>query len=380
MTITKLPNVFEYLPQSRYTLITGRTKQTPPYVKATSYNKKELFIVKRFGTRGFGTWTVDVNASPEGQAYVGRARQFAYNKAYERFVAKLGDSSSFGATLTAERRETFGMITGFVTRAYLAARSARRGDILGVFKELSFYPPIIREKTRLKRKRKRPVYVTKERYVMPDGKTVLKETASAWLLWSYGISPLLGDIQNATEVFIRKVPDGTRIFAGAKEPLKSFYTNNDMGLVTILKEAGEVRVGITSWVKVENYDLWLLNQLGLVNPLQFANEAVPFSFVVDWASNWSSVINSLSDFMGLTLSESCTSTKTQLTQDFATYNTKNYDWYGTSNGIVRDCLIFNRTRGIDRPKLMFRYERFQWQRALNAISLLVGFLPAKTKK
>lgn len=379
MTITNLPDVFEYLPQSRYTLIKGRTKQTPPYTRATAFSKKELFIKSRFGTRGYGTWTSDTNAYPEEQAYVGRARQYAYNKAYDRFVAKLGDSSSFGATLTAERRETFGMITGFVTRAYLAARSAHRGDILGVFKELGFYPPIIREKTRLKRKRKRPVYVTKERYVMPDGRTVLKESASAWLLWSYGISPLLGDIQNATEVFIREVPQGTRIFAGAKETLKSFYTNDDMGLVTILKEDGEVRVGITSLVAVENYDLWLLNQLGLVNPLQFANEAVPFSFVIDWASNWSSVINSLSDFMGLTLSESCTSTKITLSQDFATHNTRNYDWY-SSNGVTRDCLIFNRTKGIDRPKLMFRYERFQWQRALNAISLLVGFLPSKTKK
>lgn len=380
MSITYLPDVFEYLPQSRYTLIKGRTKQTPPYTRATAYSKKELFIVKRFGTRGYGTWTVDVSAYPEEQLYIDEARQYAHNKAYERFVAKLGDSSSFGATLTAERRETFGMITGFVTKAYLATRAARRGDILGVFKELSFYPPIIREKTRLKRKRKRPVYVTKEHYVMPDGRTVLKESASAWLLWSYGISPLLDDIQNATEVFIREVPQGTRVFASAKEPLKRFYTKDDMGFVTILKEAGEVRVGITSKVAVENYDLWLLNQLGLVNPLQFANEAVPFSFVIDWASNWSSVINSLSDFMGLTLSESCASTKITLNQNFAIYNTRNYDWYGTSNGIERDCLIFNRTRGIDRPKLMFRYERFQWQRALNAISSLVGFLPSKTKK
>ena len=34
------------------------------------------------------------------------------NKAYAKLVSKIGDQSSFGATLTAERKETLGMLTG----------------------------------------------------------------------------------------------------------------------------------------------------------------------------------------------------------------------------------------------------------------------------
>lgn len=128
-----------------------------------------------------------------------------------------------------------------------------------------------------------------------------------------------------------------------------------------------------SWVKVTNHDLWLANQLGLVNPLQFVNEAIPFSFVVDWASNWSSVINSLTDFVGLSLTQSSTSSKIALTERYVTFNNPPYNPnYGEYS---RDFLLFSRDAGITKPTFQFRYERFSWQRALNAISLLVGFLP-----
>lgn len=308
--------------------------------------------------------------------------QYAYNKAYDRFVGKLGDSSSFGATVTAERRESFGMITMLATNALRAGRCAKRGDILGVLHNLGFNPPLKQVTRTYPRKRGKRVRVKEEYYRMPDGRMVVKAAGSSWLLYSYGIAPLLSDIQNATEVFVRDQPNSTVIKSGATERYNLAATIGDTrpdNQWTRQEERGSVRVGITGSVSVSNSDIWLATQLGLTNPLQWLNEAVPFSFVIDWFSNWSSVINSLSDFGGLTITNSCHSSKGlhaySFRQTVTLYN-GSYKHIGSFTGTH---IHFQRTTGIAAPKLVFRYERFEWRRALNAISLLVGFLP-KTQK
>lgn len=215
---------------------------------------------------------------------------------------------------------------------------------------------------------------------MPDGRSVIKAAGSAWLLWSYGVSPLLSDIQNATEIFIRDVPDGVPIYARATVPVKVQSQSEGGGTRQIITYDGSIKVGINAYVVCENYDLWLLNQLGLVNPLQWLNEAIPFSFVVDWASNWSSVINSLTDFVGLTFTRSSTSTKMELVDTYKNITLPPYVPVPTEHGsYTRRYDYFVRSVGIPRPKLVFKYETFEWRRALNAISLLVGFLPNKHK-
>lgn len=217
-------------------------------------------------------------------------------------------------------------------------------------------------------------------YRMPDGRMVAKKASSAWLLWSYGVSPLLSDIQNATEIFLREVPAGVPIRARAVVPVKVRSQNEGGGTRQIITYNGSIKVGIDAYVVCENYDLWLLNQLGLVNPLQWANEAVPFSFVIDWASNWSSVINSLTDFVGLTFTRSSNSTKMELVDTYQNIILPPYEPVPTELGsYTRRFDYFVRSVGVPRPKLVFKYETFEWRRALNAISLLVGFLPNKHK-
>lgn len=308
--------------------------------------------------------------------------QYAYNKAYDRFVGKLGDSSSFGATLTAERRESFEMITMLATQMLRAGLCAKRGDILGVLHNLGFKPPLKQVTRTYSRKRGKRVRITEEYYRMPDGRVVIKAAGSSWLLYSYGIAPLLSDIQNATQVFVRDQPNSTVVKAGATERYNLVATLGDTSAGnqwTRREEIGSVRVGITGSVSVVNSDVWLATQLGLTNPLQWLNEAVPFSFVIDWFSNWSSVINSLSDFGGLSITDSCNSSKGIHTYSFKQKVTE-YDKSHTLIGSLTGWHVhFQRNTGIPAPKLVFRYERFEWQRGLNAISLLVGFLP-KTQK
>jgi hypothetical protein len=376
LPITKLPNVSLLTPSS-YLVVTNRTKQPPPYDIPTNFNKK---LVSNFVKTGSLSYvTADQHFNVESLKDVSSKSQFAYNKAYERFVNELGDSSSFGATLTAERRETFGMITGFAAKAFLATRQASKGNFRGLLKTLGMSPPTkVITRYYPRNRRRKAVKLRQIYYKMPDGRLVLKGAASSWLLWSYGISPLMGDIQNATEVFIRELPRGVPIMGSAKEEI-NFFTGGKVlgGTYSRHDYKGTVKAKITARVEVTNYDLWLLNQLGAVNPVQWLNEAVPFSFVVDWASNWSSVINSLTDFIGLNILLPSVSSVIKVHHKYESFNVP--PWPTNYGSYERDFLAFSRRTSIPMPVLKFRYERFEWQRGLNAISLLVGFLPAKRK-
>lgn len=380
LPITNLPDKLLVFTPLMYDRVSKRTIQAKPYNMPTSYYRKVRRISERSGS--YKTYSSDTNLSFEEDYYINQYRQIAYNKAYERLVGKLGDSSSFGATLTAERRETFGMITGLVSKALKATICAKRGDFSGVLHNLGLRPPIKRVTRTFRRKRRRAIRISSEYYKMPDGRLVLKSAASSWLLWSYGIAPLMNDIQNSTEVFLRDIPVYTTIFGSKTVHFNDLRKSEGGGTRHRNTWVGKVRVLITTEVTVSNPDLHLLNQLGLINPVQWLNEAVPFSFVIDWFSNWSSVIGSLSDFAGLTLRNQCISTTYKFTQDFTQYTLPPYVPTTQIAGRLNcENILFERRIGtIPRPSLIFRYERFEWQRALNAVSLLVGFLPSSTKK
>lgn len=380
MTVTHLPDVVPYDTKFVYDIKTSRTKQDKPYLIATNY--KRVRQTCGLGTGPYASFSCRSVPHFLSNADLSRRRTFAHNKAYDRFVSKLGDTSSFGATVTAERREAFGMITMFAVQILRAGLCAKRGDFLGVLHNLGFNPPLKQVKRVYPRKRgrRKRVVVTQEVYAMPDRRMVIKRAASSWLLWSYGVQPLLSDIQNATEVFVRDYPS-TKVHASATERYNVSETFGSTGVqsqYTRTSTSGSLRVSINSDVKITNYDVYLATQLGLTNPVQWLNEAVPFSFVIDWFSNWSSVINALSDFGGLTLSNSCHSTKGNHEVEYNQYvNEPPVKHIGSFSG---ESTVFVRQIGMRYPSLVFRYERFQWQRALNAISLLVGFLPKSSQK
>lgn len=103
------------------------------------------------------------------------------------------------------------------------------------------------------------------------------------------------------------------------------------------------------------------------------------SFVVDWFSNLSAVVSSFTDFVGLKVEKPCVNYYCYADEYFWTNNPWDppVDQPRASRRLSR---YTRRTLGLVLPKLTFSYERFQWQRGLNAISLLVGLLPRSTKR
>lgn len=313
------------------------------------------------------------------------------NKAYAKFVGKLGDSSSFGATLTAERKQTYGMLFLMATKGFTAARQIARFNFSGAAKTLGL--PSIRERTKKvpigrsrlagTRKRGRRVFRRERVFDLPTGRTVVKTMANGWLLWSYGIKPLASDVYNGVDILQRPVPSSV-ISASAKGSARPNMTivkgswlppgaRAYQPYSDVTTRAFTMRTRYQAEVSVKNPNLWLANQMGLVNPAMWVLEGIPFSFVYDWFSNLSQVVSAMTDFVGLSVENSFVSTKFENRQKFVT------DREATTRGYETVRKNFTRKLGFPSPTLVHKYERFELQRGLNALSLLIGFLPRSAR-
>lgn len=363
--------------KATYSYIIEGYRQPRPYNINTSMRSYRTFGTNT-DSRSWG-WGV-----AEGLKFLdSKVDQQVSNKAYAKLVSKIGDQSSFGATLTAERKETLGMLTGTVLRLFSAARKIKRFDFRGAASELGL--PDIKERTVKRqigrsreagsRRKGRRVYRRVRVFTLPTGREVQKTLANGWLLYSYGVKPLAEDIYNGLDVLRRPFPEETirgsasasRSLRGPTQLTRDSYTGQWFNYWS--EYSGTVRVSCGAVIQVNNPDVFTLNQMGLTNPVQWANEAIPFSFVLDWFSNLSQVISSLTDFVGLNVSQTWTSRSVDCRE-------KLVSGYPSMNNQKR-MIYYERGTSLPSPKLVFAYERFSWQRGLNAISLLVGFLPKR---
>jgi hypothetical protein len=198
----------------------------------------------------------------------------AYNKAYDRFLSRLKeDTAELGAGL-AEYRKTADMVSDRAVQLYRFMRAVKRGRF-GEANSLLRVPSNFRPKAR------------------GLGGVVLE--------YSFGWAPTVGDIHNGMKILSNGCPP-TWAHASAKDyqdfnlagPYPYPYRRSEKGRVSVV-----VRVGAV--VNLSNPNLWLLNQLGLINPAGIAWELVPFSFVLDYFGNVGNVINSWTDTLGLSL-------------------------------------------------------------------------------
>lgn len=338
------------------------TKQKPPYVN-TAYSATV-------------TWSETTNRAWGNNTYSDSVRvgsmETATNVARKRLVDKLGDSSSLGATLTAERRETYGMLKGAVVSVFQAARAVRKGELVKAARIMGIAPPVERVEVRKRTRRGRGklVKIRRTYLTLPTGREVAKSAANKWLWWSYGVKPLMGDAYNAVDVLQREQP-WTRV-EGTGTAVKTTVDNSSTFVSVTHTCKSRVRASVD--VRVKNPNLWLANQLGLVNPIQMINEAVMFSFVVDWFSNLSQVISQMTDFVGLETSDPLTSSASLQSRSFV--NKPGQAYYRELNW-RRD---LKRDLSMPVAKLKFAYERFEWQRGANAISLLVQFLKSEKRR
>lgn len=129
----------------------------------------------------------------------------------------------------------------------------------------------------------------------PAAVLAARRSADAWLGFTYGVMPLMKDVEGALQVLTRENGQPTieirashfhqwREFAAAVLP--PWQTHK-------IEISGFGRCSARLRIQVENPFLFDLYQTGVLNPLATVWELIPYSFVVDWAlpiGNWLSNI------------------------------------------------------------------------------------------
>lgn len=282
----------------------------------------------------------------------------ATNKARESFVNQMQDSAQ-NANNILEINQNVGSVVSKVKALSKAVSAVKKGDISGAAKALGATVSQKGAQKILKRS---------------------KQASDAWLELHFGWEPLVQDIGSSIDniqgtgkaptknqkVFVR----GRGAFDGryfAKDPSDPWWATNSVDTRWLSS------VRCAAIVSVNNPNLALANQMGFVNPLSVAWEAVPFSFVVDWFSNVGQCLSACTDFVGYDISNAYTTTFRKATTTKLNYTTDNIRWdlYSYSK-VTTEQIDILRTTVIPGPTLHSKpFKGFSMARGATAVSLLV---------
>lgn len=339
-------------------------KQAKPFNLVLSYLRD---LVSNYATTGTGgsAYTPEVVSSHTVYTNFGSDAAM-YGQAYERFKSKLSDRASIGVSLL-ELDQSVAMIAARSTQLIRFGKQLRRGNLVGASHELRLS-------------------------AVPKGAKASKSFANNYLEFHFGWAPLIGDIHSAIDVLQSPVktcnpkgsssePDKNVAF---ETPVK-YRLDGNVGMCgssyksrdTYRYMIGKRRVTVGADVRVSNPNLWLANQLGLINPAVLVYELIPFSFVADWFINVEQFLSSGTDFYGLTLDKAFTSKSVKGRWQFRS-NSSCLWWDGTKyvesstiNEKSADFVHFTRSTGISGPGLFVRpFKVWGWRRAAAAVSLL----------
>lgn len=124
---------------------------------------------------------------------------------------------------------------------------------------------------------------------------ILRTMAATLLAYRYGVAPIMSDIFKTHALMTQPSQDDfnirlTRAVGVRALPLDGWFTE---------RWDGSHRYTVRYTAKVDNPNVWLANRLGLLNPLYWAWDATPWSFVVDWWLPVGDVLQSYTAYLGL---------------------------------------------------------------------------------
>lgn len=141
-------------------------------------------------------------------------------------------------------------------------------------------------------------------------------SADLFLEGFFGWLPLLEDMHNAYKAMASDLPFGY-VSGSARSPVsESFF-----GAYDSTSAIGSLSVKQTAMFRVTNPNAWLLNKLGLVNPLVVAWDLIPWSFMVNRIVNVNSFLGSFTDTFGLSVSGASRTERLALFQTATKMNT-----------------------------------------------------------
>lgn len=342
-------------------------KQARPLDRVLAYER--LIGTVTYKTSGSSLGARFVGASPGA---IGLETQWSALEGlcYERFKAKVSNRASVGVSLL-ELDQSIAMIYNRSTQLFKFGGRLLRGDLLGAASELKMA-------------------------TVPKRASVKKSFANNYLEFHFGWAPLINDVYSAIQVlqspinnyFIKAGASRNAPFLWSYRPKvvisrptatypTSFYFYTE-GYRTIY----DVGVRMGAEIAVNNSNLWLANQLGLVNPLVLVYEKIPFSFVADWFFNVEQFLSSGTDFYGLSMKNEWNSRRAsnivhdsykELWKNLSGTIVQSRDY--TTDGVAKHV---KRKLGLINPTFFVRpFRVWGWRRSAAAVSLLTQQLGGK---
>lgn len=361
LPITTLPDYLVYAnyegPGGFSIRRTKRTKQAKPYNLPTAYQSSRCYVTVARKSQSLPNFIQYAHASGStGGAdfcdvilpLIAPEKSMAINLARDKFLSAIREDAML-AVNWAERKQAIGMITeraGQLLRFVYAIKRGRLGDAA---KALRLSPTETPKRVKWHR---------------------TKSVANTFLEYHFGWDPLVKDIYTACGILSAPVSWPKVEVTGKKVPFKRAYSDP---YTTEIAE-GRVRAAVGATVRVSNPNVWLANQLGLLNPFSVALELIPWSFLWDWFFNVSQWVGQLTDTWGLTLSDGWYSVKarSKTTIDYS------YAPRGEWLHVEKESYDFERTLGFPGVTLgKLPSKRLSTVRAATAMSLLVQQLPSR---
>lgn len=212
-----------------------------------------------------------------------------HNRVYEKFQEKVNTNVGLGTAIFAEGAETIAMITQRINSIATILRALKRGrpnDASRAIKEL---------------------------FGSPKARTGLgfftKGTSGLTLELGFGWLPLFSQLHDLIERLTGDIYAEQVVHARSRKTLEfssgKFYTGRVSSYYndSVHSFKGTLAAGIRATVIVDNKRDYIIQMLGFGNPAEWAWEAIPFSFLVDYFVNIGDMIQSLNAFAGVKLAD-----------------------------------------------------------------------------
>lgn len=200
-----------------------------------------------------------------------------YARAYDRFYSRVGAKAQMMMNLM-DLPKTVQLFRDSIRTIASTARYLKRGDLRMVYRTLAV-DPTSKQHVRLQKS------VT---------------ASNRWLALQFGILPVVNDIYSCIDILQRDFPSDALSATYAKS--LPWEVSND-SLTVEIEGFTRVSARILANIRISNPNVFLANQLGVLNPAGVAWDALPGSFILDWMLPVGKFCNSLSNDWGMELVE-----------------------------------------------------------------------------
>lgn len=153
---------------------------------------------------------------------------------------------------------------------------------------------------------------------------VQERFAQDHLAWTYGVQPLLDDLDQAAKklagLLTQKPPlvrvGGKHRFDNETDPVTIRSEIPGVQVSTVMRTKVSVKVKHVLWYSVQDEMVAHAESLGMLNPLSTAWQLSPTTFVFDWMFNLGGWLRNLSAFLGLQFHSGCTSRSGDITRTY----------------------------------------------------------------